>query len=225
PANLLGIDGACFRLLVGDKLVVGGTWGSAKHVMRKHATHANESLSGLVLRKNGPVSVSDLRDDAVLLPEHKHGAIEHGVVSYLGVPLQYRDRAIGVLNVYGCERRQFTAEQIDLLKAFAAQAAIAIENSRLHGAAVRRGQELSALLRATRTVMAGLDLEDILKRIVQEASHIAGTPHAKLLLLDHERQVLRVSAGVGGQLVAGDELPLDRGYSGGVALSGRPLFV
>jgi GAF domain-containing protein len=50
---------------------------------------------------------------------------------------------------------------------FAAQAAIAIENARLHGAAVRRGEELRALLRSTQTVMAELDLQVILERIVR----------------------------------------------------------
>ena len=60
------------------------------------------------------------------------------------------------------------AGAVEGLGLFADQAAVAIENARLHGAAVRRGKELEALLRATRSVMGELDLQQILDRIVTE---------------------------------------------------------
>jgi sigma-B regulation protein RsbU (phosphoserine phosphatase) len=49
----------------------------------------------------------------------------------LSVGMRYKGKPIGVLRVYTSERRTFSQLQIDLLKAVAAQAAAAIENTRL----------------------------------------------------------------------------------------------
>jgi two-component system, sensor histidine kinase and response regulator len=95
----------------------------------------------------------------------------------------------------------------------------------LHGTAVRRWEEVGALLRATHTVMADLDLQGILTRIAEEASRIAGTPHVRVLLVDKAAQVLRVGVSTDGLLPLGLEVPLGGGLSGIVAKTGKPLFV
>ncbi len=157
-AKLLRVEGAGFRLLEGDRLVVGSRYGLAHHTMLNPALRIGESLTGLVAEQGRPVVVEDIREEQQTLPEHRAAAMARGVVAFLGVPVRYRDRIIGVLNVYGQERRTFSEEEVRLLSAFADHAAIAIENARLHAATVRRGEELEALLRASRSVMAGLDL-------------------------------------------------------------------
>ncbi|MEX2223744.1 MAG: GAF domain-containing protein [Candidatus Rokuibacteriota bacterium] len=87
-----------------------------------------------------------------------------------------------------------------------------------------RQEALAALLRAERAVMSELDLKSMLEVIVTEASRIAGTPYVKVLLLDEERQILRVAAVAGGVVRVGVELPLGHSYSGTVATTGEVLF-
>ncbi|HEU5393967.1 MAG TPA: ATP-binding protein, partial [Candidatus Methylomirabilis sp.] len=107
-----------------------------------------ESLTGQVAQEGRPIAVADLREDRSYLPEHKTGALAHGVVSYLGVPLRYRNRLIGVLNVYGKERRVFHQGEVALLSAFADQAAIAIQNARLFAEAKEHSEHLEERVRA-----------------------------------------------------------------------------
>ncbi len=183
------------------------------------------SLSGLVAQTGQPVYRAEVVTDPLnTLREQDEAA---GVVTYLGLPIQSRDEVLGVLTFNTSTPRQYTSEEMAYLMSFAAQAAIAIENARLHGATVRRGEELAALLRATRSVMSGLDLRETLDRILKEASHIVGTPHVKVLLVDREAQVLRLAALAGrpAALLKGFQLPLGVGHSGIVAATGKPLYV
>jgi len=154
-------------------------------------------------------------------------ARDAGYRSYLGVPMVARERTIGVLSVMTRSPRDFSPEEVALLCGLAAQGALAIENARLHGEALRRSEELGALLRAAKTVMGNMGLEQILERIVEEAARIAGTAHVKVLLLDRDEPVLRLGAVAGrpASLLEGLRLPVGTGYSGAVAETGQPLSV
>jgi PAS domain S-box-containing protein len=190
--------------------------------MRQMHLRPGEEVAGSVAKSREGMIVNDYRTSPYA---HALFLERTRITACLAEPLLYRDRLVGVIALdTEREGRAFTAEDRDLISLFAAQAAIAIENARLHDAAIRRGEELAALLRATRTVMAGLDLNIILERIVEEASHIAGTPHVKVLLLDKEAQDLRIGAAGNATTSPGLQLPLGAGDSGIVAMTGEPLF-
>ena len=140
-------------------------------------------------------------------------------------PVLYGERLVGALAVGRIVDVPFTEEDLDVLRLFADQVAISMENAEAHHAAVRRADELAALLRATRVVMSGLDLQETLARIAEEAAQIAGTEHVKILVVDHEAGVLRMGACLGGPVPADFAVPIGHSYSGGVAASGEPLFV
>ena len=70
----------------------------------------------------------------------------HGVVAYLGVPLRYRESIIVVLNAFGKRPHTFDEEEVNLLRAFADQAAIAIQKTPLNGQALRSARLDAELL-------------------------------------------------------------------------------
>jgi signal transduction histidine kinase/DNA-binding response OmpR family regulator/HPt (histidine-containing phosphotransfer) domain-containing protein/uncharacterized protein YigA (DUF484 family) len=88
-----------------------------------------------------------------------------------------------------------------------------------------RQGELAALLRSAQALMAGHQLDAVLRRIVDEAARIAGTPHVKVLLVDPEAPELTVAASSGGAEPRDFRLPVGASYSGTVATTGQPLFV
>src|SRR5262249_19778626 len=70
-----------------------------------------------------------------------------GFRAALAVPLMRADEAIGVITIRRTDARPFTDQQVDLLKTFADQAVIAIENARLFEAEQASKRELQESLK------------------------------------------------------------------------------
>jgi GAF domain-containing protein len=95
----------------------------------------------------------------------------------LSVPLMREDRAIGAIALWRMEVRRFTDEQVALLKTFADQAAVAIENVRLFDEEKTRTRELAESLQqqtATADVLkvisrSAFDLHMVLETLTESA--------------------------------------------------------
>jgi diguanylate cyclase (GGDEF)-like protein/excisionase family DNA binding protein len=104
-----------------------------------------EGLATWVVARNEPALVVDQFDDARVA--HPGSGPIHG--SLICVPLRGRDRAIGVLTLERTgEGRTFTDEEFELVKLFAAQVSIALQNAQTHTALARqaRTDDLTGLL-------------------------------------------------------------------------------
>ncbi|HTM07885.1 MAG TPA: GAF domain-containing protein, partial [Verrucomicrobiae bacterium] len=89
-----------------------------------------------------PLVIGDLATD----PRTVRGEFytKHGLASAMTVPLTLKDEVLGILSIYSKERREFTAEEIDLLASVGTQAAIAIQNSRLYEQVLKQSAALQA---------------------------------------------------------------------------------
>lgn len=196
--------------------------GIPKEVESDLVLAVGESFSGQVAATGEPLAVTDCRGDPRL--RYAEHVSKWGLISYLGLPVKVGDRVMGVLVFNTGAPRGYTPAEIAYLSSFASDAAIVIENARLHAAAIRRGVELEALLRSTRSVMSELGLQDRVQRIVADAARIAGVPHVSVMLVDKAAQVLRVAAQVGNPVPPGFGIPLGTDLSGVVAQTGEPVF-
>lgn len=89
-----------------------------------------EGVVGYVASHNQPLMVKDVLTEPLF--KEKDMAKKLGLVSMLGVPLQVGDgKVIGVLNCFTAEPHEFSETEVNLVKAVANQAAVAILNTEL----------------------------------------------------------------------------------------------
>jgi signal transduction histidine kinase/DNA-binding NarL/FixJ family response regulator len=129
----------------------------------------------------------------------------------LAVPLLREKDLLGVVGIWRREVHPFTEQQIALVRTFADQAAIAIENARLLNELRERTNELAhsvdglrALGEVTQAVNSTLDLETMLSTIVAKAAQLSGTEAGAIYVFDVLKQEfhLRATYGLSEELIA-----------------------
>jgi signal transduction histidine kinase len=160
-----------------------------------------------------------------------------GMRTSLAVPMLKEGRLVGALTFHRREVRPFTEPQIALIKTFAAQAVIAIENVRLFKELEARTQdltrsvsELQALGEVGRAVSSTLDLETVLTTIVSHAVELSGLDGGVVSEYDEagEEFVQRAAAQFGGvlaQALRGVRYRKGEGAIGRTAISREPVQV
>jgi GAF domain-containing protein len=127
-----------------------------------------------------------------------------GARTLLIVPMLKEGKLIGTIAIYRQEVRPFTDRQIELVRNFAAQAVIAIENARLLNELRQRTDELSrsveelrALGEVSQAVNSTLDLETVLSSIVAKAVQLSGTEAGAIYVFDEPQREFHLRATYG----------------------------
>jgi signal transduction histidine kinase len=117
--------------------------------------HHGESYGKVVIEQQAPLVIPNLQTDP--RTQNPHFYREHGLISYVGVPLIAKGEVLGVLGIYTKEAHSFANEEIELLMILAGQAAIAIHNARLYEETDRSRKELETTNRSLDRSLRQLD--------------------------------------------------------------------
>ena len=182
------------------------------------------SVAGRAVVDRRFIHVHDIQADLnEEFPLSKPRAARDGSRSVLGAPLLREGIPIGAILIRRTEVKPFTEKQIGLLKTFADQAVIAIENVRLF-------QELKEALEqqtATSEILGVIarsptDIQPVLDTIAENAARVCNANDASIRLA--EGNMLRLAAHHGPiPMFAAAELPIDRDSVVGRALVDRQL--
>jgi two-component system, NtrC family, sensor kinase len=158
-----------------------------------------ETVTSRAFRARAVVHVPDVlaEHDFETTPSHRAS----GFRSCLGVPMMREGKVIGVIFLARTKAEPYAESQIELVRTFADQAVIAVENARLFSELQARTTELTrsvdrltALGEVGRAVSSTLDLETVLRTIVSHAVQLTGTEGGSIYEYDAAAEEFEIRA-------------------------------
>ena len=152
---------------------------------------------GRLARTREVVHIADLKADSAYTERQPLRVVtvdEAGARSFLAAPMLKEDEVVGAIVIYRQEVRPFTEKQIELVKTFADQAVIAIENTRLFEEVQARTRDLQESLQqqtATADVLKVIsrslvDLETVLETLVETVARLCRADQVYMFHLRHD---------------------------------------
>jgi signal transduction histidine kinase/putative methionine-R-sulfoxide reductase with GAF domain len=171
-----------------QKLKLKATQSISEEYLKERSLAIGEGVVGHVALRNQPIAILDVLKDP--LYKEKELAKKEGLVSMLSVPMCIKDRVIGVINCYTSYPHSFSKGEEETLTTVANQAATCIENSGL---------------------METLDIDEILRLVLEGVTKNIGFDRARLYLVNQRRNVLecKMAVGIDEERIKGITLRLD----------------
>jgi signal transduction histidine kinase/GAF domain-containing protein len=154
----------------------------------------DKGLAGWVVRhKEGTIVLDTVDDERWLALTDDHLTTR----SAIAVPLLRQERVVGALTLNHPEPNRFSEEHLNLLLFIANQAAIAVENARLYEKVTERMREATTLYKVSNQLMRTLNLDQVLKKVLDILQKFFGYLNCAILLVDEEAGELEVKAARG----------------------------
>jgi signal transduction histidine kinase/putative methionine-R-sulfoxide reductase with GAF domain len=171
-----------------QKLKLKATQSISEEYLKERSLAMGEGVVGHVALRNQPMAILNVLKDP--LYKEKELAKKEGLVSMLSVPMCIKDRVIGVINCYTSYPHSFSKSEEETLSTVANQAAICIENSGL---------------------METLDIDEILRLVLEGLTKNIGFDRARLYLINEKRNLLecKMAVGIDEERIKGIALRLD----------------
>jgi signal transduction histidine kinase/HAMP domain-containing protein len=224
----------------GELFHVGAFFGASAELRRFWEGHKLRPGRGSCVARVGlehrTVQIPDVLADA----EYEESEFQKlsGFRTMLGVPMLREGELVGAIILWRTEVRPFVDRQIELVKTFADQAVIAIENVRLlrelqarTDALARSVEELRALGEVGQAVNSSLDLETVLNTIVERAVQLSNARGGVIYGYDEADQKFSSVIGAHGldddlrEVLLAAPLRLGEGAAGKAAVQQAPVQV
>ena len=179
----LGFEQASFLVVDGSKFRIVGNRGYMSRL--SVALPLDGSKGGItvkVARTHKPVLVLDTsRDD-----DYVEGI--PGIRSELAVPVETKDKTVGVLNVESKKLAAFDEKDMTLLQILAWHAATATRNLEMRRELEKRSSQLSLLLKSSTRMISSTDISQRLKTVA-EAIRALGWRRVVISVRDEEMEI------------------------------------
>jgi GAF domain-containing protein len=195
-----------------------------------------DTTPGMAILTRSVIHVPDTEDPSAI--EHvRQGARLLGFRGLVTVPMLREGEPVGAIIVTHRDPGLFSDGEVELLKTFADQAVIAVENVRLFkeleartADLTRSVEQLTALGEVGRAVSSTLDLETVLTTIVSRAVQLSGLDGGVVFEYDaaDEAFVQRAATEIGGGLAEvrrATRIPKGEGVLGRTAVTLEPVQV
>jgi len=180
-----------------------------------------QGITGTAAATGHPVRVSDVSQDPRYI-----NAID-SVRSELAVPLMFRGKCVGVLDIQSQHLDYFTKDQQRILALLASRLAVAIENARLFQKERAQAETLLVLNEVSREISSILDVEELLRHAAELVKRVIDYQILSIMLYDEEQHIFRHRVDVKhGQRVQGKlRVAATEGIVGAAATLREPVLV
>src|SRR5260221_7024953 len=233
-AKLCEADMAAITRRTGDVYYRAGSYGFppefAKYAKDIPVPPGRSTITGRALLEGGVVHVEDVLADTEY--DFEGQQLSGNPRTFLGVPLLREGKPVGAIVLARRTVRPFAEKQIELVRTFADQAVIAIENVRLFDEVQAKTRELTEALpyqTGSSNILSVIassptDVAPVLKAIVDSARELCDAYDAAVLLSDGDQ--LRFCAHHGPIPISFEKLPINRNWTAGRAFVDRkPIHV
>ena len=177
-----------------------------------------------VMRSRQPLLVTDMQSHYIsAAPE----LISQSTRTWLGVPLIARNQIIGVVSIQSFKPYAFSQTERRFLEAIAGQVAVALDNARLFESERRRRQEIEAVQRGSLSLIASLELPQVLEAILKATLNLIPAMDTHIFLYSDEKKLTFGAAmwADGRRLDHPFSEPRQHGLTYTVARSGKMIIV
>ena len=154
---------------------------------------SGEGITGWVARENKPVAIKknaykDKRfKNFDVLPEDRYEA-------FLSVPIVYKNKAIGVVNIQHKKVHEYAASTISLITLVSKQISGVIEHARLFEDVRQRALQFDSLVKVSQSITSEDYIDEILNLIVVVTAEMLNSKICSIMLLDKKQNELFIKA-------------------------------
>jgi signal transduction histidine kinase len=226
--DVVPYDSASVQLMRNDclEIVDGRGFSNREAVIGLSFPVPGDNPNSIVVTKREPVILLDAPDAHPPFRDEPHSHIR----SWLGVPLIHHNQLIGILAVDSSQPSYFSREHVRLIRPFASQAAIAIENARLYEESQRLVKELTGLFETALATGSALESDTLLDRLHNQVHHLMSPDTVVVALYSEENDEIEITLAMeeGETLtnILGARVPVaDAGLTAWVIREREPLLV
>ena len=236
-AKALDLSGAAaamlFRLDVDARLVhpVASAGSVSPDLARLLVLPVGQGAAGTAIAQGRPVWTADLQGDTTLaFPSAvAERMAAEGLTAVVALPVTFSSgTTFGALSVAYREAREITDSDLELLEAFGAQAAAALETARAFDQLSRRATHDAGLHEFTQRLLEATDEEVIRSASVRSTMNLLGADAVALFVADRKAGELHLASGLGWSagIVGQQRLPLsDDSFAGHVVVHKTALMM
>jgi len=185
-----------------------------------------EGITGWVAKENKPVSINKnaYRDSRFksfdVLPEDRYEA-------FLSVPIIYKGKAIGVINVQHKKPHDYSIITINLIKTIATQMGGVIEHARLFEGLRQKAAQFDSLAKVSRSITSEHYLDEILNLIVVVTAEMLNSKICSIMLLDKDGDelIMKATQSLSEEYKKKPNIKVNNSLSGEVVKNRKPLSV
>ena len=185
-----------------------------------------EGITGWVAKESKPVAI---KNHAYKDPRFKNFDVlpEDRYEAFLSVPIIYKAKAIGVINVQHKKQHDYSESTVNLIESIAKQIGGVIEHARLFEDTRKKALQFDSLIKVSRSITSEHYLDEILNLIVVVTAEMLNSKICSVMLLDDKglELVIKATQSLSEDYKKKPNIRVENSLSGTVLKTRKPVAV